>query len=96
MCPGHRFRLALFGWLVLMDFLMATGAGRRYPGRCGTLSGAVLRACRAGLGDDACIGVLVMNVHRFTGFLGLRVALIVAAGMAVTGPGAAPAATWVS
>jgi hypothetical protein len=37
-----------------------------------------------------------MNVHRFTGFLGLPIALIVAAGMTVTGPGAAPAATWVS
>jgi hypothetical protein len=37
-----------------------------------------------------------MNVHRFTGFLGLPIALIVAAGMAVTGPGAAPAATCVS
>jgi hypothetical protein len=25
--PGHRLRLALFGWLVLMDILMATGPG---------------------------------------------------------------------
>jgi hypothetical protein len=41
-------------------------------------------------------GVLVMNVHRLTGFLGLPVALIVAAGMAVTGAGAAPAARCVN
>jgi hypothetical protein len=47
-------------------------------------------------GDDSGKGVVLMSVHRLTRFIGLPVVLMVAAGTAVAGAGAASASTCVS